>query len=591
MCSYLSCAVSATPVPDAGAWRAGGLAAEALGGPCLPWVIAAGAGDLADPSGGRQDSALVAGRAGLVSSGQVMTFAVPVITVPVKVCRSGAVQADGWLPDQVRLGMLETVLGDGVIEELCDQAVAAGLVTPPERRRLMSLPFIMRIVVAMTLLPDADYPEVIRAVTGLLPRLPWARRWQVPTHKTITIWRRRLGTWPLEQLFWRAAGPLVPDGAPGSVMIAGRPLCSMDGFELDLPATPENLAVFSCTGVSKDTPWNGQAGENQAATAVPDGPFPHLRCLLVTARAGRAMLGAAADATDAGEQSLVARLVREHPELFAGRVFLMDRNFLGYHLITAILDAGGHLIMRVRAGINLPVTEDGWLPDGSRLTYLDEPARHRAGDRLPLRAAEHNVVLPGSDDGEVSETYTIATTLLDHQAAGAEALRAAYPMRWSASETTIGENKTTVTGAGPATTPCLRSGEPDLVYQELWAWLAATQLVRTSAAAATATSAAAAITARRQAGTGQVSFTTMRRAAVASMRQSLVTATTSLAALAALAEAASQTALHTLNRTGRQRYSERKQKSRPAFGHTRATKTTHRGPVKITRFQPAATVT
>jgi hypothetical protein len=93
--------------------------------------------------------------------------------------------------------------------------LAAGLVMPPERRRLMSLPFIMRIVVAMTLLPDADYPEVIRVLTGLLPPLPWARRWQVPTHKTITIWRRRLGTWPLERLFWRVAGPLVPDGAPG----------------------------------------------------------------------------------------------------------------------------------------------------------------------------------------------------------------------------------------------------------------------------------------------------------------------------------------------------------------------------------------
>ena len=452
MSSYLPCGVCATLAPDAGAWKAGELAAGAPAGPCPPWVIAAGAGDLADPSGGRQDSALVAaGRPGPVSSGQVMTFAVPVITVPARVRRSGAVQADGWLPDQVRLGMLETVLGDGVIEELCDQAAAAGLVTPPERRRLMSLPFIMRIVVAMTLLPDADYPEVIRVLTGLLPRLPWARRWQVPTHKTITAWRRRLGTWPLEQLFWRVAGPLVPDGAPGAVMIAGRPLCSMDGFELDLPATPGNLAVFSCTGVSKDTRWTGRAGKGQAARAVPDGPFPHLRCLLITARAGRAMLGAAADATDAGEQSLVARLVRDHPGLFAGRVFLMDRNFLGYHLITAILDAGGHLIMRVRAGINLPVTGDGWLPDGSRLTYLDEPARHRASDRLPLRVAEHNVALPGSDGGEVSETYTIATTLLDHQAADAEALRAAYPMRWSASETTIGENKTTVTG--PARPP------------------------------------------------------------------------------------------------------------------------------------------
>jgi hypothetical protein len=39
------------------------------------------------------------------------------------------------------------------------------------------------------------------------------------------------------------------------------------------------------------------------------------------------MLGAAADTTDAAEQSLVARLVERHPGLFAGRVFLMDRNF------------------------------------------------------------------------------------------------------------------------------------------------------------------------------------------------------------------------------------------------------------------------
>jgi hypothetical protein len=124
--SYLSCAVPATPVPDAGAWRAGDLVAG-----CPAWVIAAGAGDLADPSGGRQ--------------------------------------------------------------ELCDAAAAAGLVKPGERRRLMSLPFIMRVVIAMTLLPDAGYPEVIRALAGVLPRLPWAKRWQVPTRKAVTGWRRRLG--------------------------------------------------------------------------------------------------------------------------------------------------------------------------------------------------------------------------------------------------------------------------------------------------------------------------------------------------------------------------------------------------------------
>jgi hypothetical protein len=588
--SYLSCGVSAIPVPDAGWPGPGPVAAGAA------WVIAARAGDLADPAGGRQDGALVpAGPK--VTSGEVMTFAVPVVTVPVTVARSGAVRAGGWLPDQVRLGSLETALGDGVIEELCDLAVRKGLAKPGQRRRLMSLPFAMRVVVAMTLLPDADYPEVLRAVTGMLAHLPWARRWRVPTAKTVTKWRRRLGPWPLEQLFWRAAGPLASDGAPGSVMIAGRPLCSMDGFEVAVPATKSNLAAFSRPAARKDArpagngkkagPGEGKASAGEEERA--EESFPRLRCLLVTARAGRAVLGAAADAVDTGEQTLVARLVRDHPGLFAGRVFLMDRNFLGYDLITAILDAGGHLIMRVRAGIPLPLTDSGWLPDGSRLTYLNEPGHHRACDRLPLRVAEHNAILP-CGDGKVSETYTIATTLLDHREADAEALRAAYPMRWAASETTIGENKTTITGAGPATTPCLRSAEPDLIYQELWAWLAATQLVRAGGAAAIGTPEAMAIAARRgqdqPAGTDQVSFTTMRRATVTSMRQSLVTATTSLPALAALAVTASQAALHALVITGRERYSERKQKSRPSFPRSAATKTTHAGPVKITRFQP-----
>lgn len=74
--------------------------------------------------------------------------------------------------------------------------------------------------------------------------------------------------------------------------------------------------------------------------------------------------------------------------------FLVYRNFPGYELITAILDKRGHLIIRVRVGVPLPLTGGGWLPDGPRLTYLDEPARHRVADRLPLRVAEHSAVLP-----------------------------------------------------------------------------------------------------------------------------------------------------------------------------------------------------
>ena len=180
------------------------------------------------------------------------------------------------------------------------------------------------------------------------------------------------------------------------------------------------------------------------------------------------------------------RLVKRRPELFAGRVVCFDRNFPGYDLITAILHAGGHVVPRVKAGISLPAGPGGgWLPDGSRMTWLNAPSG-RKSDRLPVRAAEHNVILPaGSGAEEPSETCTVITTLLDHEAAPADLVRDTYLTRWSASETTFGEDKTAIAGAGNRTSgPVLRSGRPRLVIQEAWAWLTAAQLTRAGEAAA-----------------------------------------------------------------------------------------------------------
>jgi len=342
-------------------------------------------------------------------------------------------------------------------------------------------------------------------------------------------------------------------------------LCAIDGFQTGLPATGANRKEFGSSGTSDGS-----------------GPFPQARAVLVTARAARAMLGAAMDACGAGEQTLIGRLVAGHPEIFRGRVFVAGRNFLGYELTTAILDAGGHLVMRVKQGITLPAVPGGWLSDGSRMSYLNAPGR-RAADRLPVRIVEHNVTVPGPDGETVSELYCLASTLLDHQQFPAEAIREAYPQRWSASETTIGENKTTVTGAGPSTGPALRSGEPDLVRQEFWAWLTGAQLLRKSGAAMTASTTAGRA---RPVTTGQISFTGMRREVNRSMVQTLVTATTSPAVLAALAEATRRAALGTLIVTGRQRHSGRRQKSRPSFPHTQVTTPTVTGPVTIIRFHP-----
>jgi hypothetical protein len=526
--------------------------------------------------GGR--GAVLAGDA--PTAGTMVTFCHPVVTAPA-VIRGGAVLAGGWLPDFVRLGELERHLGEGVIEALAQEAVAGGVVPVPQRKRIMSLPLAIRLTVAMTLMPDACYCEALRRLAGLLGEVPFAREWHVPCPKVVTCWRRLVPPSLMQELFWAAAGPLVADDARPAVLLAGLPVCGTDGMLVNLADTEANRKAFGCSGTAR------QDGPGSA-------PFPQLKIVAVTARAGRAMLGAICGQARAGEQALLARLIRRRPELFAGRVICFDRNFPGHEIITAILDAGGHVVARIKEGIALPDTGQ-WLPDGSRISYLNAPSGKKA-DRLPVRVTEHNAVLPCGGDGEqVSETCTLATTLLDHNLASAGQVRDAYTTRWSASETTFGEDKAAIAGAGDRTSgPVLRSGSPRLVIQEAWAWLTATQLVRASAAAAPGSQAAAARARRRHQDAGpvtadEISFTAARHHAIRSMTWSQVTSSTSLAALAATADAAARAALHTLNVTGRQRHSPRVQKARPSFPHTASSKKTVTGIPQVTVFAPRRT--
>ena len=510
------------------------------------------------------------------SAGEPAVFCRPVVTAPAVVRRDGTVLADAWLPDLVRLGELEAHLGDGVIEAAVDATVAAGRLKPRQRRRIMSYPLVIRLMLAMSLMPDASCREALARLAGLLADIPFLLEWHVPTAKVVTDWRLPVPPDVMESLFWQAAGPLIADHGPSAVMLAGMPVAAADGMLVNLADTPANRAFFGSTGTADDS-----------------SPFPQLRVVAVTARACRAMLGAVLGQAGAGEQTLLKRLVKRRPGLFAGRVTCFDRNFPGYDLITAILQAGGHVIARVKEGISLPFDGParGWLPDGSRMTWLNAPSGKKQ-DRLPVRAAEHNVILPSGDgEQEPSQTCTVITTLLDHEAAPADAVRDTYLTRWSASETTFGEDKSTITGAGRRTSgPVLRSGSPRLVIQEAWAWLTATQLVRASEAAALRTEAAAARALRRQnqqqITADEESFTAALRHAIQSMTSTQVTASSSVRALAAAADASARAALHTLNVPGRQRHSPRAQKARPKFPHASATKTTITGKPQVTVFAP-----
>ena len=345
-------------------------------------------------------------------------------------CRTWSAPA-GW----------KSTRGDGVIEAIAEKALRGGRLRPRERRRLMSYPLVIRLVIAMTLLPGVSYAEAMRVLAGLLADIPFTPGWHVPAGKTVTGWRLLVPAEVMEEICWHAAGPLIGDDEPSAVMLAGMPAGAADGMLVSVAESPANRAYFGTTG-----------------TAAGTSPCARLRMPALTARAGRALLAAATGKASDGEQTLLKQLAEQRPGVFAGRITCFDRNFPGYDLITAILLAGGHVIARVKQGIALPFQDTpdrGWRPGGSRVSWLNAPSGKKQ-DQLPVRVTGHSALVPGPDgDEEASQTCTLISTLPDQEAVPAGEIQEAYLTRWSASETTFGENRPRSPAPGTAPpAPC-----------------------------------------------------------------------------------------------------------------------------------------
>ena len=385
-------------------------------------VLAVRAADLAAAVDG--SDLLVPTQVGPVGDGDLVVWCTVVAVTPVVVDGQGRLAADGWLPDHVRLGGLEEHLGDGVVEQVVARTAPAP--AGPERRRVMSLPLVARLVMAMTLLPYACYVETVAQLVGVLPRLPWGRAWRIPQATVVTAWRRRLGVASMRALFARVAGHIVAATEPGARW-HGLRVCTLDGCQVKVPDSDANREAFGSSGTADDS-----------------AAFPMARIVLAVARAGRALLAATVDASRTGEQPLTARLVQENPGLFTPNdVYVLDRNFYSADLVEQIhrRGAGAHLVIRMKAGIRLPVVQR--LGDGDYLSWIATP------DKRPLtvRIVEYDVRKP---DGTPSELFCLLTTLVDAQRYPKRDIADLYPQRWSAAETTIGENKSTITDAGPS---------------------------------------------------------------------------------------------------------------------------------------------
>ena len=156
---------------------------------CLPSAAAA-IGSEESPAAGAPAGTVVVRAAGLrvhgmtvtagdrvPSAGELAVFCRPVVTAPAVVRRDGTVLADAWLPDLVRLGELERHLGDRSIEAAVGKAIRAGRLRPRRRRRIMSYPLVIRLMLAAGLMPDASYCEALARLAGLLADVPFALEW------------------------------------------------------------------------------------------------------------------------------------------------------------------------------------------------------------------------------------------------------------------------------------------------------------------------------------------------------------------------------------------------------------------------------
>jgi hypothetical protein len=379
-------------------------------------------------------------------------------------------------PDQVTLG----VLVDAVPRDAVDDAVAVCGVR--ERRSDGKLPahVITYLTLALSLFADDDYEEVATRVTGSLDRFGcWDAGWSVPTASAITQARKRLGRKVFAELFERVCGPVAGDTGPAAGLTAlgtargsflrGWRLLAIDGFEVDVPDTPANAAEFGYAG----------SGDNRSA-------FAKARVVALAECGTHAFLAGEVDAYSVGERTLAQRL---YPRLRADELLTADRGFYSWTAWDTAAATGAALLWRAPTQLALPVLRV--LPDGTYLSLvMDSRVRGARRDRILaaaragadltdhpdtldergwpvarlVRVIEYDV--PDRAGNGTGELIVLLTTILDPADAGADELAAAYHQRWE-QETGHDQLKTHLRGPGKV----LRSRLPDLVHQEIWAYL------------------------------------------------------------------------------------------------------------------------
>jgi hypothetical protein len=354
-------------------------------------------------------------------------------------------ESDRRLPDLVSVGLLMRVFPADVVD-----AVIAECGRTERRRRSLPARSMAYFAMGMALHSEGSYQDVLALISD---GVAWARREEgsrpLANKAAISHARDRLGAEPMARLFERVARPLAREATPGA-WLAGRRLVAIDGTCLDLADTPTNDAHFGRPGVNK--------GERSA--------FPQARVVALAECGTHAIFEAVIGPYTSSERAVSAELL---DRLAPGMLCLADRGFYSFTAWQRAAATGTDLLWRINDNLRLEPTAE--LPDGSFLAEVFDSTT----DRKRQRPATVRVIEYSIDDGrEPSGPYRLLTTILDHTAAPAAELAAAYAQRWEI-ETAFDELKTHQRGPRQV----LRSRSPELVLQEIWGHLCCHYAIRT----------------------------------------------------------------------------------------------------------------
>src|SRR5659263_146999 len=309
---------------------------------------------------------------------------------------------DGGLADRISVGVLAKAFPRELVESVIEAARAR-----EQRRRMLPAWVVVYYVLALALFMDLGGARVMRKLSGTFA---WAARGvtvAIPSEQALSTARARLGTTPLRLLFEDVAGPLAGPGTTGAFW-RGLRVTSVDGTTLDVQDTAANWERF----------WGPSTKTEQGERLR--GAFPQLWLLVLAECGTRALIAASVGPYTTGEKTLTAGLL---PRLDESMLLLADRNFPGYELWRDAAATGAALVWRMGASFPLPVVEV--LADGSYLSRLNVPKELvRNGARpIVVRVVEYHLL---DAAGEVTETFVLATTLLDPATAPARELAQLY---------------------------------------------------------------------------------------------------------------------------------------------------------------------